>query len=142
MKKILIVEDDKFMADLYQEVLASEGFQPEICTNGTSAIKQLATSPPDLVILDIMLPGTGGAEVLSSIRAQETTRTLPVIVLSNASAYAGELVRNIQMQGANRCLTKAECTPARLLQEVRSVLAAGGSPAGGQDSPSNRPIAL
>jgi CheY-like chemotaxis protein len=139
MKTILIVEDDKFMADIYQEALESDGFQVDLCSNGSSAIQRLKESPPHLLLLDILLPGAGGSEVLSFVRAQESTRTLPVIVLSNASAYAADLVREIQMQGANACLTKAECTPARLLQEVRSALASASSSPDDED-PSQRQV--
>jgi CheY-like chemotaxis protein len=137
MKKILIIEDDEFVADIYREVLESVGFKAEVCSNGTTAMDLLRQSPPHLVLLDILLPGTGGPEVLSFIRSQEATRTLPVIVMSNASAYANELVRDMRMQGANACLTKAECTPARLLQEVRAVLAAAG-PAPEEDAASTK----
>jgi len=125
MKTILIVEDDRFIAELYQEGLNEAGYKTEICANGNSAIARLKKEePPDLVILDIMLPGTSGPEVLGFIRSEESLKTLPVIVLSNASAYADDLVRRTQMQGANVCLTKAECTPARLLEEVQGALAA------------------
>lgn len=136
MKKILIIEDDEFIADIYREVLVAEGFDVSLCSNGTTAMELLRSSPPALVLLDIMLPGTGGAEVLSFIRSQPATRTLPVIVMSNASAYAAELIQEMRMQGANACLTKAECTPKRLLQEVRTVLAASPAPAP-QSAPSN-----
>jgi len=127
MKKILIIEDDEFVADIYREVLETEGFEVTVCGNGTTAMDLLQSSAPQLVLLDILLPGTGGAEVLSFIRSQPATRTLPVIVMSNASAYADDLIREMRMQGANACLTKAECTPGRLLREVRSVLAAAAA---------------
>jgi CheY-like chemotaxis protein len=140
MKKVLIVEDDDFMADIYRGVLEAEGFEVQVCSNGSSAIQRLKEAAPHLILLDVLLPGTGGTEVLGFIRSQASTRMLPVIVLSNASAYAGDLLRSIQQQGANACLTKAECTPARLVQEVRAALAASSSPE--DDDPSKRQVTI
>ena len=121
MKKILIIEDDAVMADIYRDRFQSEGFETEVARDGDAAILKLKGSPPDLVMLDLMLPGVNGVEVLKFIRAQEATRTLPVIVLSNA--YASGVVQAAWKAGANKCLTKSACGPKQLVGEVRDVLA-------------------
>ena len=126
MNRILIIDDDQFVADLYRQKLELEGYQTEICPDGREAIKRLQRQPPDLVVLDVMLPGVSGAEVLSFIRAQPSTRTLPVIVLSNAQTYASEHVLAAGNEGANVCLAKADCAPNQLCLEVRAALAAAG----------------
>jgi DNA-binding response OmpR family regulator len=129
MRRILIVEDDEFMADIYRDKLQAEGFTAEICRNGLDAIERLRTRPPDLVLLDVMLPGANGAEVLGFIRTREATRNLPVIIMSNAYEYARDQMADVWREGADQFLTKADCTPARLIQEVRSALVAAGKPA-------------
>lgn len=81
-KKILIVEDDKFLLKLYSEKLSREGFKIATATTGKEAINQISSSPPDLIILDIILPGKDGFEVLSEIKLNPKTKKIPVIILT------------------------------------------------------------
>jgi len=128
MKKILITEDDQVMATICQEKFQSEGFEVAVARDGHAAIHQLKISPPDIVLLDLMLPEVNGVEVLQFIRSQKSLRHLPVIVLSNS--HVGNLVQAAWRAGANRCLTKSNCTPRRLVEEVRNTLAAIATGAG------------
>jgi len=128
MKKILITEDDQVMATICQEKFQSEGFEVAVARDGHAAIHQLKISPPDIVLLDLMLPEVNGVEVLQFIRSQKSIRDLPVIVLSNS--HVGNLVQAAWRAGANRCLTKSNCTPRRLVEEVRNTLAAIATGAG------------
>ena len=133
MKKILITEDDQLMATICQEKFQSEGFEVAVARDGHAAIHQLRISPPDIVLLDLMLPEVNGVEVLQFIRSQKSLRHLPVIVLSNS--HVGNLVQAAWRAGANRCLTKSNCTPRRLVEEVRSTLAATATGAGIPEPP-------
>lgn len=121
MKRILITEDDALMAEIYRDSFEKEGFSAEIAPDGAVAIQRLKGNPPDLVLLDLMMPNVNGVEVLKHIRAQESTRTLPVIVMSNA--LAGSLGQQAARAGATRLFAKNACGPKRLVQEVRDVLA-------------------
>ncbi len=94
-KKILLIEDNAGDAVLLREAFNSFGIdqQIEVVTNGECALGALsnyenmdATDRPDLVLLDLNLPGLSGKEVLSSIRGNRALQTLPVIVLSSSSA--------------------------------------------------------
>lgn len=76
MKKILIIDDDVCITDMLKEVLNREGYQSLRCYSGTEAILLLSTMTPDLILLDLMLPGMSGEKVLSKIK------NIPVIVLS------------------------------------------------------------
>lgn len=121
MKKILITEDDALMAEIYRDSFEREGFSAEIASDGAVAIERLKGNPPDLVLLDLMMPNVNGVEVLKHIRAQESTRSLPVIVMSNA--LAGHLGQQAASAGATRLFAKNACGPKRLVKEVRDVLA-------------------
>jgi CheY-like chemotaxis protein len=121
MRKILIVDDDAFMADIYSEKLEGCGYATETAGTGMDAMQMLKDGPPDLVLLDLMLPDMDGVQVLKFIRALEATRQTPVIVLTNA--FMGDAARITLAEGANRCLTKAVCTPNNLAREVEKVLA-------------------
>jgi CheY-like chemotaxis protein len=120
-KTILIVDDDQVVVHIYREKFQREGFNVEAADNGESTMERLKKSPVDLVILDLCLPGMNGVDVLKNIRSQFDTQTLPVIVFSNA--YLGNLVRAAWGAGATRCMTKAESTPAQMLELVRDLLA-------------------
>ncbi len=76
MKRILIVDDDIYIGDMMEEVLKREGYAVSRAYSGTEAVLVLSGSKPDLIVLDLMLPGLSGEEVLSKIKG------IPVIVVS------------------------------------------------------------
>lgn len=119
-KQILIVEDDPIIADLYQRKFVLEGFAVELAGDGGTAMESLKSRRPDVVLLDLQLPQVNGIEVLKFIRATPQLETLPVIVFTNA--YLGNLVQSAWKAGANKCLTKAICTPRQVVDVVRLTL--------------------
>jgi CheY-like chemotaxis protein len=125
VNKVLIIEDDVIVAEIYSDKFQADGFETEIVGDGGIAIKRLKINPPDLVILDLMLPTVDGVQVLKFIRSQDTTRALPVIVTSNA--YANGLVQAAWNAGANNCLAKDACAPRHLVEEARNLLASTGA---------------
>lgn len=120
MKKILITEDDALMAEIYSSSFERDGYSVEVVSDGISAVQRVTQDPPDLVLLDLMLPQLNGVEVLKRIRGLEATRRIPVVVLSNS--YADALGLEAARAGATRLLSKNAVTPRRLLAEVRSLL--------------------
>ena len=84
-KKILIVDDDEGIRLVYQEELEIEGFAVETAMNGDQALEKFKTAPPDLVILDINMPGMNGIEVLRQMK--EVNASLPVILSSAYPEY-------------------------------------------------------
>ena len=89
MKKILIVDDEENIRFLYKEELEEEGFLVELAENGEEALKKLSGFQPDLVTLDIKMPGMGGIEALKRIR--EIERELPIILCSAYGDYKQNL---------------------------------------------------
>ena len=86
MKRVLLVEDEAVQAELAQRVLERAGFSVRRAVDGPLALEALAADPlPDLVLLDVMLPKIDGFEVLKRIRADQRTRSLPVIMLTSFS---------------------------------------------------------
>ena len=120
-KKILIVEDDPIIADLYQRKFVSEHYLVELAGDGATAIESLKSHQPDVVLLDLQLPQVNGIEVLKFIRATPELSQLPVVVFTNA--YLGNMVQSAWKAGANRCLTKAICTPRQVVDVVKLTLA-------------------
>src|SRR6266566_4407147 len=109
MKKMLIIDDDRIVASIYRNRFQAEGFQVQLADDGESGLAAVKQFRPDLVILDLMLPKLSGVEVLKRIRADQTTKALPVIILSNA--YLTGAVQDAWNAGANQCVVKASCTP-------------------------------
>jgi len=89
MKKILIVDDEENIRFLYKEELEEEGFAVELANNGEEALEKLLLFKPDLITLDIKMPGMDGIECLKRIR--ETERHLPIIMCSAYGEYKQDL---------------------------------------------------
>jgi CheY-like chemotaxis protein/HPt (histidine-containing phosphotransfer) domain-containing protein len=120
MKRILIIEDDRFIADVYQAKLRAEGFLVDTASNGRSGLKQFDLNQPNLVLVDLMLPEINGVEVIRSMRARAGNRELPILVFSNA--YLGGMVQQAWEAGASQVLTKANCRPGQVVQAVNDAL--------------------
>lgn len=80
--RVLIAEDDEHIVELLTFVLERERYAVATATDGEAALAHLRSAPPDLMILDVMLPRMNGFEVLKSVRADPQLRDLPVIVLT------------------------------------------------------------
>ena len=126
MKKILIVEDDQIVANIYRNKFSVEGYQVEIALDGLAGLEMVRTFRPDAVILDLMLPKMTGVEVMKKIRAEPDFQRLPVIVFSNT--YLTNMVQEAWKAGATKCLSKANCTPKQVIEVVRSALSHNGAP--------------
>lgn len=86
MTKVLVVEDDPGVRGMLELMLATEGLETETVTDGIEAMARLDGPPPDLVLLDVMMPGTDGFTVLKAIRGLEGWKDVPVVVVSAAGA--------------------------------------------------------
>jgi CheY-like chemotaxis protein len=120
MKKIVIVEDDLIVANIYRNKLAEDGFRVEIAGDGESGLELIQKLHPDLVLLDLMLPKIPGVELLKKIRSEPDFREMPVIVFS--STYLTNVVQDAWKAGATKCLSKASCTPRQIIEVVRGAL--------------------
>lgn len=117
--RILVVEDEEALSMLLAYNLEAEGYVVERALRGDEAELRLAEQPPDLVLLDWMLPGVSGLEICRRLRAREATKALPVIMLT-ARGEEGERVRGLEV-GADDYVTKPFSVP-ELLARVRSLL--------------------
>jgi DNA-binding response OmpR family regulator len=131
-KKILIVEDDQIVANIYRNKFSVEGFQVEVALDGQSGMEVLKTFRPDAVVLDLMLPKMTGVDFMKQVRAHEDFQQLPVIVFSNT--YLTNMVQEAWKAGATKCLSKANCTPKQVIEVLRATMndgEANGSTSGG-----------
>lgn len=118
--KILIVEDDKFVRELISQKLTEEKFEVVSVKDGEEGVEKTESEKPDLVLLDLILPGVDGFEVLFRIRKNMLTEKIPIIILSNLGEK-GDVDRGFKL-GANDYLIKAHFTPKEIVEKVRSIL--------------------
>ena len=120
-KKILLVEDDIFMADLLGREIAGVGFDLSTAKTGKEAVDKFPTIKPDLILLDILLPDLNGLEVLRQIRRLEGGPETKVVVLSNLSAERD--VEDAKRLGITGYLVKANTSLPEIIEKIKAFLA-------------------
>ncbi len=118
MKKILLIEDDLFLIDIYRTKLKSCGFNVIFVSNKDVALEKIKKEKIDLVLLDIVLPEADGWEVLKNIK--QISRPPKVIILSNLGQKE-EVEKGLNM-GAEKYLIKASYTPSEVVEEIKKIL--------------------
>ncbi len=117
--KILVVDDDEALSEMIGIVLRNDGFEPTFCADGSQALAAFRSARPDLVLLDLMLPGMDGIEVCRAIRAESDT---PIVMLT-AKSDTSDVVRGLE-SGADDYVPKP-FKPAELVARVRARLREG-----------------
>jgi len=120
MTKVLIVDDDQTMRSLYERVFSLEGFTVELGEGGKTGLEKAQTVAPDIILLDMMMPGVNGLEVLEKLKADPATAHIPVIVMSNYSEL-NISTRAIDL-GAAQYLIKSDVDPSVAVEIVRKTL--------------------
>jgi DNA-binding response OmpR family regulator len=128
MKKILLVDDDATVVEIYKRRFVQEGFQVESAADGLAAARLFREVKPDLVVLDLMMPKLSGVEVLKFMRSQPDQLSTPVAVFTNA--FVSELAEAANGMGIQRAVSKCDCTPEKLVSIAHELLAnRAGTPA-------------
>lgn len=118
--KILIIEDDQLVANIYRNKFAIEGFQAETARDGEVGLELMQSFRPDAVLLDLVLPGVSGLDVMRKIRANKDSEKVPIVVFSNT--YLSQMVEDAWKAGATKCLSKSRSTPQQVIEAVRSAM--------------------
>ena len=121
-QKIMIVEDNAWIARVWATRLANEGFDVVVAMSGEEAIEKVRTDRPDLILLDIMMPGMGGFEVCQRLKISRDTSAIPIIFLSGFGNL--EERRRAAELGADGYFVKSDVKAEELLQALRRVLSA------------------
>lgn len=119
-QKILIIEDDFFVRDLYDRELTREGFEIETAVDGPEGLLKAVEGTYDLILLDIMLPKMSGLDVLKALKEKEGIRDIPVVLLTNLGQDS--VIREGFSLGAVGYLIKAAYTPSQIIEEVKKFL--------------------
>ncbi|TAK98979.1 MAG: response regulator [Verrucomicrobia bacterium] len=127
MSRILVVDDDALVLAVYGRKLNQEGFTVETVSDGFVAVRSLRSLPPDLVVLDLMMPKFSGVDVLKFIRGSAQLKDTPVLLLTNC--FMGEMLEEATRLGVQGSLLKARCNPGELLEMVGKTLNTKATPA-------------
>ena len=119
-KKILIVEDDKFLRELIVRKLTNESYEVVEAVDGEQGLQKTKETKPDLVLLDLILPGIDGFEVLAQKKEDPFIASIPVIVLSNLGQKE-DVDKGLSL-GATDYLIKAHFTPGEIIEKVRNII--------------------
>lgn len=120
IRKILLVEDDTFLAGMYITKLSLEGFNVILASDGEEGIEKFSSEHPDVVLLDIVLPKKSGFEVLKAIRANGQGKAVKVILLTNLGQR--EDVTQGMKLGADDYLIKAHFMPSEVVEKVKKLV--------------------
>ena len=122
-KKVLVVEDDVFLAQLLTNRIAKVGAVVLRAVDGEEGIKMIKESRPDLVLLDLILPKKSGFELLEDMRSDPSTQGIPVIIVSNLGQES-DVVRGKEL-GAVEYFVKAKTSIDGLVERVKAILSEG-----------------
>ena len=118
--KILVVEDDKFLRELISQKLVKEGYTVIVAVDGENAIESVKEKGLGLVLLDLILPGIGGFEVLAKIKSDPVLAKIPVIILSNLG-QKDDIEKGREM-GVDDYLIKAHFTPNEIVERIQAII--------------------
>lgn len=118
-KNILVVEDEEDILELVEYNLAKNGFRVSAVSSGEAALRAIQSDPPDLVLLDLMLPGVDGLEVCKLLKSDSRTAKIPVVMLT-AKGEESDIITGLEL-GADDYIAKP-FSPKVLIARVRTVL--------------------
>jgi len=119
MTRILVAEDDPDIASLLAHYLRKAGFEPDLVASGREVVPRIRQTPPDLLLLDLMLPGVDGLEVCRAVRADQDTASIPIIMVT-AKGEESDRIVGLEL-GADDYITKP-FSPGEVVARVRALL--------------------
>ncbi len=119
-KKILVVDDDPFLLDIYVMKFKEQGFKVETATDGVAALEKIGTAKPDIVLLDVVMPVMDGFDVMKKIKENKIPRLYKIIFLTNFGQKE-DVERGMEL-GADGYIIKAHFTPSEVAEKVKELL--------------------
>jgi len=118
--KLLLIDDDAFLRDMYVTKFKESGHDVSVATNGTEALQILEEDSFDIILMDMIMPGISGVELIKAVRALASTKDTKCIVLSNQGEQ--EDINSAQAAGADGYIVKAESIPSQVVTKVETLV--------------------
>lgn len=120
-QKILLIDDDQYIREMYEEVLKNESYEVETAVDGKAGLEKIMNGGYDLILLDIMLPYIDGIGILTQLQTSKPIKTNgPIILLTNLAA--DPVIKEAIQKGAVACLSKAEMDPGEFIKKVKEII--------------------
>ncbi|NCS32631.1 response regulator [bacterium] len=119
-EKILIIEDDFFIRELYERQFTKEGYIVLVAEDGPTGLVMASQELPQLILLDIMLPKLNGLDLLRTLKSKDETKGIPVILLTNLGQES--VIKEGFELGAESYLIKSAYTPSQIIEEIKNFL--------------------
>lgn len=119
-KKILIAEDDKFLANAYRIKLEKEGFAISIVENGQELLDLVTKLKPDIILLDLLMPVMDGFEALEKLKAGENTKKIPILITSNLGQQS-DLDKGLAL-GADDYIIKSNISLKEVIEKIKKLI--------------------
>lgn len=119
-KKVLVVEDDALLSGVLSKVLLAEKFQVMVTDNGLSVAEAVKTFAPDIILLDLIIPGIDGFAVLKQLKTDPKTEKIPVVVVSNLGDVGD--VKSTKALGADEYFIKANTEMEKIIKYIKNKL--------------------
>lgn len=119
-KKVAIIEDDIAIVQMYRMKFQAEGFDVQTASDGKAGLELIKNFKPDVVLLDLMMPVMGGAEMLGKLRAEAWGKKIKVVILTNMGE--SEAPASLKSHGVEDFIVKADMTPKQVAERVKIVV--------------------
>jgi two-component system phosphate regulon response regulator PhoB/two-component system alkaline phosphatase synthesis response regulator PhoP len=120
MKKVLVIEDEEFLRKLIATKLVNSNYEVIEAVDSECGLKKIKDAKPDIVLLDLILPGMDGFTFLEKIKDDPETKEIPVIILSNLGQKE-EIEKGLKL-GAKDFLVKANLTPKDIIEKIKNII--------------------
>lgn len=117
---VLLVDDDLYIRELYDEILKSEGFEVDCSSDGKDGYEKITQNKYDLIMLDVMLPQLDGIGILTKLRHEKIKISCPIVLITNL--VHDPVVKNARELGAHSVITKAELAPDQLIAKINEII--------------------
>ncbi len=118
--RILIIEDDTYISDMYKIKLEADGFAVKVSPDGQSGLDEIKTMKPHLVLLDVIMPKMDGFSVLQNIKNNPEFKDIPVVMLTNLG-QKDSVEKGLEL-GADGYIIKAHFTPSEVVEKIKEIL--------------------
>lgn len=120
-RKVLIIEDEHFITELYQRVLLKAGYQVSVVIDGEEALKEAQTDNYDIILLDLMIPNLTGIDILNNLRNPHNKHQIKAKIIITTNLEQRSEVKHSIEEKADAYLIKAELTPNELVEFLDNV---------------------
>jgi DNA-binding response OmpR family regulator len=119
--KILIIEDDRYISKMYQLKLSLDGFDVQVADNGRIGVDKVKEFKPDIILTDILMPEMDGFDVIKTVKADDDTKTIPILIMSNLG-QEDHIQKGLEL-GALGYIVKSQYTPSKVVDKIKEILA-------------------